>query len=60
MEPALQYVNDNYRKFSGCVCFTDGYIEGNPLKTKVKMLWIITSNGSMPANLPWYKMKIPA
>lgn len=47
---AIEYVNENRKKYDFAVFFTDGYIENDIPVCKVPCLILITSNGSIDIN----------
>lgn len=48
-DPAFQYLRDQSRRqiFDGCIYLTDGYAEPPTIKPPCKLLWIITSGGTV-------------
>lgn len=61
-DPVVEYYNDNNRKYTSLIYFTDGYA-GMPRKPFKQMMWVISSNGSAEyagkEGLPGIVIKIP-
>lgn len=62
-QPVIDFYNQNRKKYSTLIYFTDGECSA-PTKPTQPMLWVISSNASTRARdqfefLPWYKFIIP-
>ena len=57
MSPAIEFAN-GLTDLNGVVVFTDGYIESNPVVSKIPLIWIVTEDGSTSFNSPHKILKI--
>ena len=51
MSPAITFSN-TFKDVNAVVVFTDGYIESNPVVSKLPLLWVVTKDGSTDINSP--------
>jgi predicted metal-dependent peptidase len=54
-DPVLEYFNKE--PYNGLIYFTDGYCSTS-ISTNKKILWVVTSNGTMEFNVPGNKVQI--
>jgi len=57
MSPAITFAN-TLSDLNGVIVFTDGYIESDPVVSKLPLLWIVTSNGTPSINTPHKILKM--
>lgn len=57
---AIQWVNEHKNNYDVAIVATDGYIESNPLRSNVPMIWLITSEGNMQFDHHATKLKMNA
>lgn len=59
-EPVIEYYNQNRRKYTTLIYFTDGYGESKIKKPLGSALWVVTANGKDQKDYyPGYMIKIP-
>jgi predicted metal-dependent peptidase len=51
MSPAITFSN-TFKDINAVIVFTDGYIESNPVVSKLPLLWVVTKDGSTDINSP--------
>ena len=54
----IDFYDKNRNKYSGLIYFTDGEI-GIPIKSKNKMLWVLSEGNYNLKDFTWYTLKIP-
>jgi predicted metal-dependent peptidase len=57
-DPPIKYYNENRNKYGFMVMFTDGEAPLPKVKPNKPMMWVITSNGEIDQNYPYYKIKM--
>jgi predicted metal-dependent peptidase len=56
-DPVLDYYNENSKKYTSLVYFTDGECDAN-VKPKGNVLWVISERSSMNMDLPGKVIKL--
>lgn len=57
--PFVEYSNNNIKKYSLVLCFTDGESSLHDLHPVGKFCWVITSDGRQQQKYPGYQINIP-
>ncbi len=58
-EPFVNYFNNNRKKYTLGIMFTDGYAPLNNIHPMGKFCWVISSNGDQNSQYPGYKICVP-